>query len=105
MAAMQNFIARVKVVSTAFVTYATVLAFAFGIAADEIEKAFPDSNVSGLILSILASAIAILGVAVAIIRRVTPVIPEDRGILPHEEVALPEGPDNHPGPPEAVLPE
>jgi hydrogenase/urease accessory protein HupE len=69
--------ARIKTLSTTFVTWAIVASTALTIVSEELPSA------AGTIAKIVAA----LGAAIAIVRRVTPVVYEDRGLLP---VAHPE---------------
>lgn len=78
---MSSFVARVKVVLAAAVTWIVVASTVVTLASDEIAKVLPagDAETVG---AVAAKIVAVLGAVVAIIRRVEPVLPAERGILP-----------------------
>jgi hypothetical protein len=78
---MRLFLARLKVISTAAVTYLTMIAVVLTIVVDELA----DTIDMPAVVAVIAKIISGIGVAVAIIRRVTPVIVSERGILPNGE--------------------
>jgi hydrogenase/urease accessory protein HupE len=65
-------LARIKTLSTTFVTYAIMASTALTIVSEELPSA----------AGTIAKVVAWIGAAVAIARRVTPVVTEDRGLLP-----------------------
>lgn len=69
---MAAIFARIKTLSTAFVTYAVMGSTVLTIVSEQLPSA------AGVITKIVAA----LGAAIAIVRRVTPVIAAERGLLP-----------------------
>lgn len=78
---MSDFIARVRVVLTAAVTWITAVAAVIPFIADDIADQLP-SGAAEQVTKYALLAVAWLGAAVSIIRRVTPVLPDERGVLP-----------------------
>lgn len=81
---MNAFIARVKVVLAAAVTWIVVASTVVTLASDEIAKVLPagDAETVG---AVATKIVTVLLTVVAIIRRVQPVLPAERGILPTTE--------------------
>lgn len=80
---MSAFLARVRVVLTAAVTWLTAIAAVVPFIADDIAAQLPEGAAEQVTKYALL-AVAWLGAAVSIIRRVTPVLPQERGVLPPE---------------------
>lgn len=81
---MSAFIARVKVVASAAVTWLVAASAVVTIAAEEIAEVVAADDAEK-VTRIALRVTAVLGAAVAIIRRSTPVLDKaDRGLLPNE---------------------
>jgi hypothetical protein len=78
---MTEFIARVKVVLSAAVTWLVVASSVVTVFADEIAPIIP-APWSERASAIAVTVLGVLAAAIAIIRRVSPVLPDERGILP-----------------------
>lgn len=81
---MNKLIARIKVILTAFPTYASVVAVVLTFVGAQVAEHF-DGDVSKWITKVVAGLVAVIGAAIAIVRRVTTVLPEQRGILPQAD--------------------
>lgn len=76
---MRQFIAKVKVIASAAVTWLTFASIVLTTAAEEVAALLPtDSEITATIIRIVAW----LSTAILIIRRVATVLPNERGILP-----------------------
>lgn len=78
---MSKLIARIKVILTAFPTYATAAAVVLTFVGAQIADNF-DGDIAKWITRIVAGLVTAIGVAIAVVRHVTTVLPAQRGILP-----------------------
>lgn len=84
---MNDFLARVQVMATTFVTWAVIVSAGLSGAAAALQST---EGVPGAAKAAawLTAALGAVGNAIRIVRSVTPVAPEQRGILPPEKPPL-----------------